>query len=201
MVLFQPAEELGTGALSMIEGGVIEDVDYIFGAHVRPLEEAPDGKAAPAVYYAAASRIIASFHEKPAHGAQPHLGINAIDAAVATVNAVNAIHLKPTDNYSIKATRFLCDAGVTNAIPDLAVVTWDLRAQYNETMQELRDKFFMAATAAAATVGATVDYETPTGMIAAQLNEEATELLTESIKKVLRESGCADIPDLTGEIN
>ncbi len=59
----------------------------------------------------------------------------------------------------------------------------------------------MAATAAAATVGATVDYETPTGMIAAQLNEEATELLTESIKKVLRESGCADIPDLTGEIN
>lgn len=46
------------------------------------------------------------------------------------------------------------------------------------------------ATAAAATVGATVDYETPTSMIAAQLNEEATGLLTESIKKVLRKSGC-----------
>lgn len=189
-VLFQPAEELGTGALSMIEGGVIEDVDYLFGAHVRPLEEALDGQASPAIFYSAAARIIATFHGKPAHGARPHLGVNVIDAATAAVIAVNAIHLKPTENYSIKATRFLCDAGVTNAIPDEAVVTWDLRAQHNGTMKELKEKFFQAVTPAAATVGATVEYETPTGMIAAQLNEEATELLTSSIKEVLGESGC-----------
>ena len=189
-LLFQPAEEIGEGALSMIEGGAIDDVDYIFGAHVRPIEEAVDGQASPAIYYAAASKVIASFHGKPAHGARPHLGINAIDAATAAVIAVNAIKLKPTDNYSVKATRFLCDAGVTNAIPDLAVVTWDLRAQYNETMEELRGKFFKAVEAAAATVGATVTFETPKGMIAAQLNDEATELLAASIKDVLGDDNC-----------
>ena len=109
----------------MIRGGAIDDVEYIFGAHVRPFEEAENGQASPAIHYASSCRMVIAFHGKPAHGARPHLGINALDAAAQAVNAVNAIHLKPTDNYSVKATRFLCDSGVTNAIPAKAVVTWD----------------------------------------------------------------------------
>ncbi len=46
-ILFQPAEELGSGATSMIKGGAIDDVEYIFGAHVRPFEEAENGQASP----------------------------------------------------------------------------------------------------------------------------------------------------------
>lgn len=191
-IIFQPAEELGTGALSIIEGGVIDDVDYIFGSHVRPLEEALDGQASPAIHYAASSKAVVTFHGKPAHGARPHLGINAIDAAVAAVTAVNAIHLKPTENYSVKATRFHCDSGVTNAIPDTAVVTWDLRAQQNETMEELRAKFVPAVEAGAATVGATATVDLNTGIPAAEISPEATSILQKAIIEVLGEEGLLD---------
>jgi len=191
-LLFQPAEELGTGALSMIAGGVIDDLDWAFGAHVRPFEEVQNGQASSAIHYAASCRMIVTFHGTPAHGARPHLGVNAIDAATAAVVAVNAIHLKPTENYSVKATRFLCDSGVTNAIPDKAVVTWDLRAQHNDTMQELCEKFVPAVTAAAATVGATVTIDDSQRCHAAILDKEATALLVETICDVLGPENLVD---------
>ena len=191
-ILFQPAEELGSGANSMIRGGAIDDVEYIFGAHVRPFEEAENGQASPAIHYASSCRMVIAFHGKPAHGARPHLGINALDAAVQAVNAVNAIHLKPTDNYSVKATRFLCDSGVTNAIPAKAVVTWDLRAQYNKTMDELCAKFLPAIEGAAASIGATVEVLDSFRIPAAELNDEATALLADSISSILGKSNCID---------
>ena len=35
-ILFQPAEEIGKGALAMIDAGAVDDVDYLFGLHVMP---------------------------------------------------------------------------------------------------------------------------------------------------------------------
>ena len=34
--IFQPAEELGTGALKILESKVIDDIDILVGMHVRP---------------------------------------------------------------------------------------------------------------------------------------------------------------------
>ena len=48
-ILFQPAEELSTGAPSMIEGGAIDDVDILIGAHIQPAANVPTGCITPAV--------------------------------------------------------------------------------------------------------------------------------------------------------
>lgn len=188
-IIFQPAEELGTGAQTIVDGGVIDDVEYIIGSHVRPAEEVADGQATPALFYAASGTIVADIYGKPAHGARPHLGINAIDAATLAISAVNTIHLKPTESYSAKATRFLCDSGVTNAIPSHATVTWDIRAQRNEIMEELREKFFVAVNNAVASVGATVTFDATKRLTAAVLDDSMTELLAEAITEVLGEKG------------
>ncbi len=191
-VIFQPAEEIGTGALSVLEAGVMDDVEYIFGSHLRPSEEASFGQISPAIHYASSSQVTVVFHGKPAHGARPHLGINAIDAATAAIMAVNAIHLRPSDSYSAKATRFICDVGVTNAIPDEATVTWDLRAQFNPTMDELRAKFFSAIEAGAATVGASMEIKGDKTIPAAELDEEATQIVKEAIIEVVGENGLTE---------
>ena len=188
-ILFQPAEELGAGALAMINGGAIDDVDILLGLHIRPQEECKKGQAIPAMFYAASAIIEAVFTGVPAHGARPHLGVNAIDAATAAIHAVNAIHLNPNLSYSAKATQFLCDSGVTNAIPSEARVCWDIRAQFNSTMDELRTKVFHAIKSGAATVGATAEVQVIRELPAAELNEEMTSLLADSIKEVLGEEG------------
>lgn len=188
-IIFQPAEEIGTGALAMIEGGAIEDVDMILGVHLRPIEETTMGKATPALYHAASERLKGVFHGVSAHGARPHLGVNAIDAAVAAITAVNAIHLNPTEAYSIKATQILADSGVTNAIPNEATVIWDVRSEFNHTMEALLSKAKSAIEAGAATVGASVDVSNYFGIPAAEYSPEAIEILSNAIVDVYGEEG------------
>ncbi len=164
-ILFQPAEELGAGALAMVEGGALDDVEMILGFHLRPLEECVVGQATPAVLYSACSTLEATIKGAPAHAARPHLGINALDAAVQAVNAVNTLHLSPGLNWSVKATRFLCNAGVTNSVPDEARVVWDLRSQENAPMALLKE------------------------MPAAEIHDEATEVIRAAISEVLGTEG------------
>ena len=140
-ILFQPAEELASGALSLIKGGAIEDVDIVIGAHIQTEANVPTGKITPAMHHAAQAMIVATFRGVQAHGSRPHLGVNAIDAANLAINGINALHLDPNLSFSIKPTRFICDPGAANAIPSEAVVTWDARAQFNSTMEELKKKF------------------------------------------------------------
>ncbi|HIU63960.1 MAG TPA: amidohydrolase [Candidatus Avacidaminococcus intestinavium] len=188
-ILFQPAEEIAAGALTMVEGGAIEDVDIIIGSHIRPEEECKKGTAIPAMWYSASATADVIIHGKPAHGARPHLGVNAIDAAAAAINAVNAIHLNPNFSYSAKATRFICDAGVTNAIPSLAHLNWDIRSQKNDVMQMLQTKIKAAIEAAVATVGATAEISFIKELPAAEIDEEVTTLLADAITDVLGQDG------------
>lgn len=187
--IFQPAEELGLGALSMIEGGAVDDVDILIGLHIRPKDECPKGFATPAMYYSASTTIEADFQGTPAHGARPHLGINALDAASLAIQAVNTIHLNPSLSFSAKATRCICDAGVTNAIPAKAHVCWDLRAPTNQAMDELKAKIMIALECAAKSIGAEVNAVVSKEIPAAEIDDEATQLIAEAITDILGESG------------
>lgn len=187
--IFQPAEELGSGALAMIEGGVIDDVDMIVGLHLRPKDECPKGYASPAMYYSASTTITTDFIGIPAHGARPHLGINALDAASLAIQAVNSVNLNPMLNYSVKATRCICDAGVTNAIPAKANVCWDLRAPTNQAMDELKAKVINAIEYAAKSIGAKTDIVVSKEIPAAIIDNDMTAIIAESIKDVLGDDG------------
>ena len=48
-LLFQPAEETLQGAPVIIKAGVIDDVDYALGAHIRPIQDVPAGMLCAAV--------------------------------------------------------------------------------------------------------------------------------------------------------
>ncbi|MFC3395700.1 amidohydrolase [Brenneria rubrifaciens] len=191
-ILFQPAEELGTGALAMVAGGAIDDVDILLGFHLRPLEECPLGQAVPAMLYSSCATIEASIAGVPSHAARPHLGVNALDAAAAAVQAVNMIHLAPTLTYSVKATRFICDAGVTNSVPADARVCWDLRAQYNEPMDELKAKVIRAIEHSVAALGATAEIRVIKEMPAAVVDDQVTDLIADAIADVLGADGVTE---------
>ncbi|MDU2730175.1 M20 peptidase aminoacylase family protein [Pantoea sp.] len=197
-ILFQPAEELGAGALAMVEGGALDDVEMIFGFHLRPLEECVVGQATPAVLYSACSTLEATIKGTPAHAARPHLGVNALDAAVQAVNAVNAIHLSPGLNWSVKATRFLCDAGVTNSVPDEARVVWDLRSQENAPMEVLKEKVTQAIQHSVAALGATAQVVVLKEMPAAEIHDEATAVIRAAITEVLGAEGLLEAKTTPG---
>lgn len=55
--LFQPAEETLDGALSVIDAGVLDDVDMAFGMHIRPVQDMPTGSFCAAVNYTSSAFI------------------------------------------------------------------------------------------------------------------------------------------------
>lgn len=188
-ILFQPAEELATGALSMIRGGAIDDVDILIGGHVQPAANVPTGKITVAMLHSAQYMLTARFHGVPAHGSRPHLGVNAIEAASLAVQAVSMVHLNPNDSFSVKPTRFLCDSGVLNAIPAEASVSWDLRAESNPDMEDMKKKTKRAIEGAAEAVDAKVDLVSEGGVPAAEYTDTAMKLIRDAVTDVLGADG------------
>ncbi|WP_442870369.1 amidohydrolase [Aneurinibacillus sp. Ricciae_BoGa-3] len=136
-VIFQPAEEKGTGALKMMDKGILDDVDYLYGVHLRPIQELAGGFASPAILHGAAQLIRGEIRGTSAHAARPHLGINAIDVGGALIQELSKIHTDPLVPSSIKMTRFVAGEKSENIIPDYAEFTLDVRAQTNEIMNQL----------------------------------------------------------------
>lgn len=191
-IFFQPAEEKLFGATSMIEAGVLEDVDVVIGIHLRPGQEAKSGQATPALYHGSSYIMEATINGRTAHGARPHLGVNAIDAAAAAINAVNAININPVVPWSCKVTKLQAGGATLNAIPDKAEMALDIRAQQNDAMKTLLERAENAIKAGAATVGATAETKIKGGVPGAEYHPEITALAKEAIIAVLGEQGLLD---------
>lgn len=180
-VIFQPAEEKGTGALKMIDLGIIDDVDYLYGVHLRPVQELPHGKAAPALIHGSAKFIAGEIVGEDAHGARPHLGTNAIEIGAALVNGLSHMHVDPMIPSSVKMTKFLAGGEASNLIPGTASFNLDVRAQTNEAMDFLTERIHHICGAIAGLYGVTINLETKAAIAAAKVNKDAEALMEKAI--------------------
>jgi amidohydrolase len=194
-IIFQPGEEVLFGALKMIEAGAIDDVDMILGLHLRPIQEAKGGEATPGLFPGASCRVKALIEGVTAHGARPHLGVNAIDAAAAAICAVNAIRTDPLIPSSIKTTQINGGGPAANAIPAKAELIFDLRSQKNPVMDSMVAKVKTSVSNAAAAIGATASLEVLGGCPAAEYDEDMVALFAEAIEAVIGKDGL--LPPIT----
>ncbi|MGG1661156.1 M20 peptidase aminoacylase family protein [Brevibacillus sp. NRS-1366] len=184
-IIFQPAEETGKGALSLIDKGVIDDIDYLLGIHVRPIQELSFGTASAGIHHGAVAMIRGRITGMQAHAARPNLGINVVDSLSAVIAAVNAVKPDPTVPTSAKVTKVRAGGDNLNIIPDEAEFGIDLRAQTNEAMDDLVDKVTRAALAAGSANGANVEIEVTARLNAAVPNPAMEQMVGVAIKDVL----------------
>ncbi|MEK3935609.1 M20 peptidase aminoacylase family protein [Sporosarcina sp. FSL W7-1349] len=184
-VLFQPAEEKGTGALALVNKGVVDDIDYLFGLHMRPIQEIRHGYAAPAILHGAAKTIKGKIIGTEAHGARPHLGQNAIEVATMLVQSIHAIHVDPVVPHSAKMTMFQAGGESSNIIPGTGVFSLDLRAQTNVIMAELEEKVQNAIQSVASLFGVEIEYEASEAIAAAEVDDSAVQLMAKAIEDTL----------------
>ena len=89
--LFQPNEEGDGGAKRMIDAGVLEGVDAVFGVHVDPALPAGTVGVKYGPFYAASATWRVNVIGKSSHGAQRDKGIDSIEAAAHIVPKILAI--------------------------------------------------------------------------------------------------------------
>ena len=140
--LFQPDEEGDGGAKRMIEDGCMESVSAIFGAHVAP--EYPCGTVGVRFgkAYAASNPFDIILRGKSSHGAEPHLGTDAIIAASALVHAIQTLvsrEVSPLDSEVISIGSL--HAGTArNIIADEAKLSGIIRCFGPEMRKSLTDR-------------------------------------------------------------
>jgi amidohydrolase len=129
--VFQPAEEGENGALAMIRDGVLNDPapDLALGLHVW--NEAPAGivRAGAGGVMAAADIFNITVYGKGTHGAQPHLGVDAIVLAAHIVTALQTVVARNTDpRQTAVVTVGALHAGTAfNIIAETAQLTGTIR--------------------------------------------------------------------------
>ena len=201
-LIFQPAEEIATGALDMMADGVLDGVDAMFGMHVW--SELPAGK----ISLEAGGRMGATdqFHiditGKSGHAALPHNCKDATPAMAATIlnlqtvvsrccNPVRPLVL--TVGQAASGSRW-------NVISGAATIDGTVRSLDDQTrdMAEAALKRIAAETAAAFGCTASVKYDRLCDVV--NNNPEIAAIGREAAKKVLGPDCIAhDDPTMGGE--
>lgn len=129
-IIHQHAEEVPPGgAKSIVESGMLDDVDAVFGTHLMPLE--PAGTVGYRSGYAMAGRSIfkLSIQGRGGHGSSPHLANDPIVAGSHFVTAIQTIisrRLNPFDVGVITIGSF-DGKGAHNVIKDRVELEGDAR--------------------------------------------------------------------------
>src|SRR5450830_288197 len=142
IALFQPAEELGTGARAMVESGlaaVIPKPDVALGQHVMGLPY--DTVAArPGAALSAADSIRITLHGRGTHGSMPHFGVDPVllgSAVVMRLNAIVSRELAP-GQFGVVTVGSFQSGSKSNVIPETTTLLLNLRAYDDRTRQQLR---------------------------------------------------------------
>lgn len=134
--IFQPNEEHGLGARTMIEEGLLEQfpIDEVYAIHNLP--DAPVGQVSTRVGQICASESLFEIQitGQGGHASMPHVGVDAITVGAEMVQALQTIvsrKLAPSAGAVVSVTEFLTD-GQRNVLPGQATLKGDVRARLPE---------------------------------------------------------------------
>ncbi|MFD4818743.1 M20 peptidase aminoacylase family protein [Peribacillus butanolivorans] len=187
--IFQPAEEVGEGALKIIEKLVLDDVDFLYGLHLRPIQEIKYGQASSGIIHGSADTVFGEIHGFDGHGARPHLTLNAIEVISAIVEQIKGIRLNPQLSYSVKMTQVSAGGENANIIPGSSKFSLDLRAQTNEAMDELIEKVDDVLKKMSVFYQCQISFKHKERVYAASVDQEAAEFMEKAIENTLGAKG------------
>jgi hippurate hydrolase len=159
VMIFQPAEEGGAGALAMIDDGLMDrfGIEEVYGMHNHP--GMPIGsfaiRAGPAM--ASADAIDIDIEGKGSHAARPHTSIDSVLVGAQIVNAVQSIVSRNVDPLHA-AVISICvfQAGhAENVLPQTAKLRGTVRAMRADVRALLEKRLHEVVEGTARLYGAT----------------------------------------------
>jgi len=180
--IFQPAEELGNGSLAVVKEGVIDDLDYFYGVHLRPKSEIAFPYCAPSIQHGSCTFVKGLIQGADHHGARPHEGVNAIEVASAILQQLSFLHTDPHIAATVKMTNLHAGTDNLNIIPGIATFGLDLRAQTNEVMTYLQQKVTQIFDHLSALYDVPITITFEDYVPAAVIHEEAEQYMQQAIE-------------------
>lgn len=188
VLIFQPAEELGTGAPAMLEDGLLErfPVDAMFGLHNWPGVEAGRFVIHDRPHMASSDDFDIEFHAEGGHGAMPHLSSDPVLASGLFVTALQQIvsrNINPED-IAVVSVGSLQSGFASNVIPTSASLKGTARSFRPEVRHDIEKRIHDIAQGVALATGCTqtIDYRRSTPPVA---NDPDCTVLSRSVVEEL----------------
>lgn len=153
VVIGTPAEELSGGGKEILaQAGVMDDLDCAMMFH-------PGNGTGLVEGYLAIQMVKIRFHGKPSHaGAAPHEGISALEAIIQFFVNINGMRAHLTSDVRIHG--IITNGGtVCNVIPELCEAEIGVRARTTASLEDVLQRLFACARAAAMATDCTEEIE------------------------------------------
>lgn len=204
-LVFQPAEELSPigGAPKILESGLLNDVDAIFGAHVWP--DLPFGKIAikEGPMMANSDHFTIKFTGASSHAAKPHEGVDAVVMGSQFVNAMQTLISRNTDPMNsavLTVGRFIAGTRY-NVMAEEALIDGTCRTFSKEDRMRISEDMGNLARAIAEVNHGKCDYNYGFGYPAVINEKNSVEIVKESVSEIFGNDSLLEIdkPAMTAE--
>jgi amidohydrolase len=161
--VFQPAEEIVTGALAMIDDGLFEKypADRVIGTHLwNPIPTGTIG-VNRATVFASADQFRLTVHGKGGHGAMPHTTIDPVAAIAEIISTAQTVVSRevPPNDMGVLTFGQIHGGTAPNVIADSVTVEGTVRAYTPETRTQIMESLERIASNVAAAMRATTSFE------------------------------------------
>jgi len=155
LIVLQPAEETGQGALGVLESGALAGVAAIFGAHVDRRFAVGQIVAQAGPLAASADNFTIALIGGGGHGARPHEAADPIVGMGALIGALQTIVSRRVNPAApaVVSIGSVHAGSAPNVLPDRATLAGTLRAVDSETRQLLLHEVRRIAESLAAVYG------------------------------------------------
>lgn len=166
------------GKEEIIAQGGFDDVDAAMQIHVTTTDDLQGDIRIGGSSSGFISKLI-NYHGKAAHAAAaPHLGINALNAAMLGIMGVNALRETFCEADYVRFHPIITSGGnLVNVVPDEVRLESYVRAASAEALKKYNGRIDTALKAGATAVGATCDVMNLPGYLPMFQNQDMTKLL------------------------
>ncbi len=196
--IFQSSEEgPESGAKYMVEDGIMEDIDLIFGMHVTNAIETGQAGICIGNAMASATRFSIKVIGKGGHAGMPNLAIDAISMAGQVVNDIQhlvAREMNPFDPLVVNIGT-INGGSISNAIAETVSLTGTIRTFSEKTTSLLKLRIESIVKAATESRGGTYEIVFNDGLPALINEKEISLRFVEEIKGILGEENFALIDE------
>jgi amidohydrolase len=200
--VFQPAEELLTGAEAMLKDGALEGVraDAAFAIHVMNRWPAGTMAICDGAAMTSADKLTLTITGRGGHGASPHLAIDPIVASAQIITALQTLVSRETPPLStaVLSLTTLKAGTAFNIIPDAVEMTGTLRCFDAALRENLLASLRRTAEGLAASLRCTARVESQFLTPALRNDPAATALARQVAATIVGESRIVAAEPLTG---
>ena len=192
-LIYQPAEETTGGALPMINEHALDNVNVIYGLHVRPEIRVGEASTAYGAMYASSNMFEIIVKGKSAHGAKSYNGIDAIIVSSHIITQLHSFISAFTDGTSRLHIGTINGGAANNIVADNVKMEGIVRMLCDDEKRNYRLKMIENIVInTAESFGAEAEFINIPSYPALINHDEAVDIVKESICEALGKENCLE---------